>query len=49
VLVLTGLLVLFSASRNVSYFLDAAFMLAILGFVATLAAARWWGRGRVFG
>lgn len=49
VLVLIGLLVLFSASRSVSYFLDAALILAILGFVATLAAARYYGRGRLFG
>ena len=48
-LVLIGLLVLFSASRDVAYFLDAALILAILGFVATLAAARYHGRGRLFG
>ena len=48
-LVLIGLLVLFSASRDVSYFLDAALILAILGFVATLAAARYHARGRLFG
>lgn len=48
-LVLIGLLVLFSVSRDVSYFLDAALILALLGFVATLGAARYHGRGRLFG
>ncbi len=49
VLVLIGLLVLFSASRDVSYFLDAALILAVLAFVATVAAARYYGQDRLFG
>ena len=49
VLVLIGLLVLFSIAQDVSYFLDAALILAILGFVATVAAARYYGQDRLFG
>ncbi len=48
VLVLIGLLTLWSASERVSYFLDAALALAVLGFLGTLAAARFYGEGRVF-
>lgn len=46
VLVLIGLLVLWSASERVSYFLDAALLLALLGLVGTLAAARFYGEGK---
>jgi multisubunit Na+/H+ antiporter MnhF subunit len=48
VLILIGLLVLWSDSEGVSYFLDAALVLAVLGFAATLAAARFHGEGRLF-
>ncbi len=48
VLMLIGLLVLWSASEAVSYFLDAALLLAALGFIGTLAAARFYTRGRLF-
>lgn len=48
VLFLVGLLVLWSDSEGVSYFLDAALVLAILAFAATLAAARFHSEGRVF-
>jgi multicomponent Na+:H+ antiporter subunit F len=48
VLILIGLLVLWSDSEGVSYFLDAALVLAVLAFVATLAVARFHGEGRVF-
>lgn len=47
-LLLIGLLVLWSATEGVSYFLDAALLLALLGFIATLAAARYYGAGRLF-
>lgn len=47
-LVLIGLLVLYSAAQDVSYFLDAALILAVLGFVATVAAARYYGQDRLF-
>lgn len=48
VLVLIGLLVLYSISEDVSYFLDAALILAVLGFVATVASGRFHAFGRLF-
>jgi multisubunit Na+/H+ antiporter MnhF subunit len=48
ILVLIGLLVLHSLSEGVSYFLDAALILAVLGFMATIAAARFHARGSLF-
>ncbi len=48
VLVIIGLLVLWSDSERVHYFLDAALLLALLGFMGTLAAARFHGDGRLF-
>lgn len=48
VLFLIGLLVLWSDAEGVPYFLDAALVLAVLAFAATLAAARFHGEGRVF-
>lgn len=49
VLVLIGFLVLYSVAQEVSYFLDAALILAVLAFVATVAAARYHGHHRLFG
>jgi multicomponent Na+:H+ antiporter subunit F len=48
ILILVALLVLFSDSRRVSYYLDAALMLALLSVIATIAAARYHGEGRLF-
>lgn len=48
VLVIIALLALFSSYRGVSYYLDAALILALLSFVATLAASRYYGEGRLF-
>ncbi len=48
VLVIIGLLVLWSDSERVHFFLDAALLLALLGFMGTLAAARFHGDGRLF-
>jgi multicomponent Na+:H+ antiporter subunit F len=48
VLVLIGLLGLFAAESRRSYALDAAMVLALLSFVATLAAARYLGDRRPF-
>ena len=48
VLLLVGLLVLWSYAEGVAYFLDAALVLSLLGFVATLAAARFHGEGQIF-
>lgn len=48
VLVLTGLLILYVGWRRVAFVLDTALIVALLGFVGTLAAARFYGRGRLF-
>ncbi len=48
VLLLVGLLVLWSDAEGVPYFLDAALVLSLLGFGATLAVARFHGEGRIF-
>lgn len=47
-LLVIALLVLFSYWQGVPYYLDAALVLALLGFVGTLAAARFHGEGRLF-
>ncbi|MDP8944035.1 MAG: monovalent cation/H+ antiporter complex subunit F [Actinomycetota bacterium] len=47
-LVLVALLVLFTMRRGTSFYLDAALVLALLGFVATLGAARYHEEGRPF-
>jgi multicomponent Na+:H+ antiporter subunit F len=48
VLILIGLLVLWSDAEGVAYFLDAALLLALLGFIGSLVAARFYGEGRIF-
>lgn len=48
VLILIGLLIMFSATEQVAFFLDAALLLALLGFIGSLAAARFYSRGRIF-
>lgn len=48
VLLLMSLLVVFSYREQVPYFLDAALVLALLGFIGTLAAARFLREGRLF-
>ncbi len=48
VLLLVGLLVLWSDAEGEPYFLDAALGLAVLGFIGALAAARFYGEGRMF-
>lgn len=48
VLLVIGLLVLWSDTEQVSYFLDAALLLALLAFMGSLAAARFHGGGRLF-
>lgn len=48
VVVLIGLLVLWSSAEGVPYFMDAALMLAVLGFVGTLAAAHFNRDGKLF-
>ena len=48
ILILIALLVLLSDTLRVPYFLDAALVLALLSFAATLAAARYEGEGNLF-
>jgi multicomponent Na+:H+ antiporter subunit F len=47
-LLLVALLILYSDSRRVSYYLDAALVLAMLSFLATIAAARYRSEGEIF-
>ncbi len=47
-LLLVAFLVLYSDSRHVSYYLEAALVLALLSFAATIAAARYHSEGKVF-
>ena len=46
VLVLIGLLAVFAVDRREGYYIDAALVLALVAFVATLAAARYYDEGR---
>ncbi|MGH2535561.1 MAG: monovalent cation/H+ antiporter complex subunit F [Thermomicrobiales bacterium] len=48
-LLLIAVLVLYSGSQRSSYYLDAALILALLSFAATVAAARYHIEGKVFG
>lgn len=48
VLVLVALLVLVSSAMRLPYYLDAAVVLALLAFIGTLAAARYFGEGKIF-
>ena len=47
-LVLTAFLILYSTTTDSSYYLDAALLLALLSFLSTLAAARYFSEGRIF-
>lgn len=47
-LTLIALLVLFSDSRGVSWYLEAALVLAMLSFMSTVAAARYYAEGKIF-
>ncbi len=47
-LILIALLILYADASQTSYYLDAALALALLSFVATLAAVRYHSEGRVF-
>ena len=48
ILILIALLVLLSDANRVSYYLDAARVLALLSFVTTIGAARFHSEGRLF-
>lgn len=47
-LVLTALLILYSTTTETSYYLDAALLLALLSFLSTVAATRYYSEGRIF-
>lgn len=47
-LILIALLILYSTTTDSSYYLDAAIALAVLSFLSTLAAARYFSEGRIF-
>ena len=48
-LILIALLILLADARRAPFYLDAALALALLSFLATLAAARYHSEGRVLG
>ena len=47
-LILIALLILYADARRASYYLDAALALALLSFVASVAAARYHSERRLF-
>ncbi len=47
-LILIALLALFAHVHRSPYYLDAALTLALLAFIGTLAAARYYSQGKVF-
>ena len=47
-LILVALLVLYANSERSPYYLDAALVLSLLAFVATLALGRYHGERRIF-
>lgn len=47
-LILVALLVLYGAANSSPYYVDAALILALLAFVGTLAATRYYGERRIF-
>ena len=47
-LILVALLVLYASANRSSYYMDAAVVLSLLAFVATLVLARYHGERKVF-
>ncbi len=47
-LILIALLTLFAHAHRSPFYLDAAIALALLAFIGTLAAARYYGEGKLF-
>ncbi len=47
-LILVALLVLYAGANRSPYYMDSALVLSLLGFVATLALARYHGERRIF-
>lgn len=47
-LILVALLVLYSDSEQVAFYLDAALLLAVLSFISVIAACRYHAEGKIF-
>lgn len=47
-LILVALLVLYADSERSSYYMDAALVLSLLAFLATLTLGRYYGERRIF-
>lgn len=47
-LVLVAVLVLYATTEGVSYYLDAALVIALLSFIGTLVASRYYSEGKIF-
>jgi multisubunit Na+/H+ antiporter MnhF subunit len=47
-LVLVALLIMYSITTETSYYLDAALMLALLSFISTVVASRYYSERKVF-
>ncbi len=47
-LILAVLLVLYGAAERTPYYLDIALILALLAFIGSLAAARYYGERKIF-
>ncbi len=47
-LILVALLVLYGDAHSSAYYLDAALILALLAFIGTLAASRYYGEREIF-
>jgi multisubunit Na+/H+ antiporter MnhF subunit len=47
-LILTALLVLYGTAERTSHYLDVALVLALLAFISTLGAARYYGERKIF-
>lgn len=47
-LILVALLVPYAAANRSSYYMDAALVLSLVGFMSTLALARYHGERRIF-
>ena len=47
-LVLVALLILYSITTESSFYLDAALMLALVSFISTIVAARYYSERKVF-
>jgi multicomponent Na+:H+ antiporter subunit F len=47
-LLLVAFLIMYADSRRVSYYLDAALVLALLSFAGTIAASHYHSKGRIF-